>query len=83
MNPWMFATLALLPAFAIPVLSACRGSAAQRLVAIQLASAIATPVLILMTFAFDQPALIDLALTLALLTLPGTLVITLFLGRWL
>jgi multisubunit Na+/H+ antiporter MnhF subunit len=36
-----------------------------------------------MTFAFDQPALIDLALALALLSLPGTLLLSLFLERWL
>ena len=36
-----------------------------------------------MTFAFDQSSFIDLALTLALLTLPGTLVMALFLERWL
>ncbi len=83
MTPWMLATLALLPAFAIPVVSACRGGTAGRLVAIQLATSVAMLILVLMTFAFDQSAFIDLALTLAFLTLPGTLVIALFLERWL
>lgn len=83
MTSWMAATVALVPALAIPALAACRGGTAARLVAVQLATAVATLVLALMTFAFDQPAFIDLALTLALLTLPGTLLIAMFLERWL
>ena len=58
-------------------------AAAGRLVAVQLATAIATLVLVLMCFAFDQPAFADLPLALALLAPPGTLVMTLFLERWL
>jgi multicomponent Na+:H+ antiporter subunit F len=79
----MVALLALLPAFVVPVIAACRGGAGARLPALQLATAVATPALVLMTFAFDQSALIDLALTLALLALPGTLLLALFLERWL
>lgn len=79
---WMLAVLALLPAFAIPALAACRGTAASRFVAAQLASAIALPILVLMTFVFDQSSLIDLPLTLALLNLPGALIIALFMSRW-
>jgi multisubunit Na+/H+ antiporter MnhF subunit len=82
-TPWMAATLALLPAFAVPAIGACRGGTGSRLVAVQLASALATLVLVLMTFALDQSAFVDLALALALLTLPGTLVMALFLERWL
>ena len=83
MTPWMLATLALVPAFAIAVIAAGRGGTAGRLVAVQLATSVAVLLLALMTFAFDQSSFIDLALTLALLTLPGTLVIALFLERWL
>jgi multisubunit Na+/H+ antiporter MnhF subunit len=36
-----------------------------------------------MTFAFDQGSFIDLPLALALLALPGTLAMALFLERWL
>ena len=82
MTSWMLAVLALLPAFAIPALAACRGTAASRFVAAQLASAIALPILVLMTFVFDQSSLIDLPLTLALLDLPGALIIALFMSRW-
>ncbi|MDD2861089.1 MAG: monovalent cation/H+ antiporter complex subunit F [Acidiphilium sp.] len=85
MNPmtcWMVAVLALLPALAIPVLAACRGGTRTRLVAVQLANAVATPTLVLMTFAFDQSSFVELALSLALLSLPGTLIMALFLERW-
>lgn len=83
MTSWMLATVALLPALAVPVYVACRGSSGERLVAVQLATSVAELVLILMTFAFDQSAFVDLPLTLALLTLPGTLLIAHFLERWL
>ncbi len=83
MTSWMWATVALLPALAIPAIAACRGGAAARLVAVQLATSVAAMLLALMTFAFDQSASIDLALTLTLLTLPGTLIIALFIERWL
>lgn len=83
MTNWMLATLALLPSFALAVVLSCRGGTASRLVAVQLTSCVAILLLQLMTFAFDQSSFIDLALTLALLTLPGTLVMALFLERWL
>ncbi len=79
----MAALLALLPAFALPVATALRGDMGRRFVAVQLAVALAVPMLVLMTFAFDQSALIDLALALALLSLPGTLLVAVFLERWL
>ena len=83
MTVWLASVLALLPAFAVPVLAACRGGIEGRLVALQLATALATLILVLMTFAFDQSAFADLPLTLAVLALPGTLVMTLFMERWL
>ncbi len=82
MTIWMLAVLALLPPLAIPVAIACRGGTSQRLVAVQLTTAITTMILALMTFAFDQSSFIDLALCLALLALPGTLLMALFLERW-
>jgi multisubunit Na+/H+ antiporter MnhF subunit len=82
-TPWMLAILALVPAFAVPAIAACRGTTAARLVAVQFATALAAMILLLMTFAFDQSAFGDLALALVLLTLPGTLIMALFLERWL
>ena len=82
-TPWLVALLALLPALAVPVVVALRGSTGQRLVAVQLATALAAVALVLTSFAFDQPSFLDLALTLSFLSLPGTLVLALFLERWL
>lgn len=83
MSSWLAATIALLPAFAVAVLAGCRGRSGHRLVALQLASSLAGFLLVTLTFALDEPAFIDLALALALLTLPGMLVMTVFLERWL
>ncbi|MHB1303929.1 MAG: monovalent cation/H+ antiporter complex subunit F [Acidiphilium sp.] len=83
MTPWMLATIALLPPLAVPLILACRGALANRLIAVQLAAAVTVQILVLMTFAFDQSAFVDLPLTLALLALPGTLAMALFLERWL
>lgn len=82
-SPWSVAVWALLPAFAVPVIAALRDEIATRLVAVQLATGLATLLVILMSFAFDQDSYLDLALTLTLLTLPGTLVMALFIERWL
>jgi multicomponent Na+:H+ antiporter subunit F len=82
-TPWLAAVVALLPALAVPVAAAMRRDAGQRLVAVQLATALAAVILVLMSFAFDQPSFMDLALTLTLLSLPGTLLLALFLERWL
>ena len=83
MTAWMLATIATLPALALPVMAGCRGNTADRFVAVQLANSVASLVLILMTFAFDQSSFIDLALALTFLTLPSTLLMALFLERWL
>ena len=82
MTDWAIAFAALLPAFAIPVVLGLRGGTAARLAAVQLASSVATILLALITFVFDQSSFIDIALGFALLTLPSTLVLALFLERW-
>lgn len=83
MSAWLLACLSLVPALAVPTLAACRGDVARRLAALQLATAIAVLLLVAMTFAFDQSSFVDLALTLALLSLPGTVALALFMERWL
>ena len=82
MNAWLAATLALLPPLAALLFVACRGTTGARFVAYQAASGLGIWVLVLMTFAFDQPSEIDLPLTAALLALPGTLLMALFFERW-
>ena len=83
MSPWLLATIVLLPALAVPVFAACRGASGDRLAAVQLAISLATLILVMMSFAFDQSSFIQLPLALVLLGLPGTLVLALFLERWL
>lgn len=83
MNGWLIASLCLLPPLVVAVFACGRGAVAWRLVATELATAVAIIVLIALTFAFDQPSSIDLALTVAMLALPGTLVFVLFQERWL
>ena len=83
MTMWLAAVLLMIPALAVPVYVAARGTVNGRLVAVQFAGALATPVLALMSFAFDQSSSIDLALALALLTIPGTYLYAMFLERWL
>lgn len=80
---WLAAILALLPPLAVGGYSAWRGAAGARLVAVQLVTSVTILMLALMTFAYDQPSFIDLPLALALLAAPATLVIALFLERWL
>lgn len=54
MNAWLIAALALLPPFACAAFLALRGSMANRLVAVQLGSAITVFILMLLTMAVDQ-----------------------------
>ncbi len=83
MTIWLFAGIAMLPPLVAPLWVAIRGDLVNRLVAVQLGSAVTALILVLMSFAFDQSSEIDLPLTLSLLSLPGTLMLTLFLERWL
>lgn len=80
---WLAAALALLPPLGLAVVAAARGALAFRLVAMQLATSVAVLLLVVMSFTLDQPAVIDLALVLAVLTLPGTLLFAVFQERWL
>ena len=80
---WLAAALALLPPFALAVVASGRAALRFRLVAVQFATSLATLLLVALSFALDQPATIDLALILAVLTLPGTLLFALFQERWL
>ena len=82
-TPFLAACIALLPALAIPLWIGMRGSLPDRLIAVQLGTTIAAIIMVLMSFAFDQSSLIDLPLTLAFLSLPGTLLLAIFMERWL
>jgi multisubunit Na+/H+ antiporter MnhF subunit len=82
MTVWLPAVVALVPALAAPVWVALTARTAERLIAAQLANAVAGFTIVLMSFAFDLPSMIDLALTLAFLSLPGSLLLAHFLERW-
>jgi len=83
MNPWLYASIGLAPVLAVSLWRTGRGSLARRLVALELASALSVASLLSLSFAFDQPSSIDLALALAFLCLPGCLLFLLFTERWL
>ncbi len=83
MNPWLVATILLLPPLLVPVYVAARADANNRLVAVQVASTLAALIIALMTFAFDQSSFIDVALCVTLLAVPGTYLYTVFMERWL
>lgn len=86
MNPplvWVVALCALLLPLGMAVTAALRGGIAQRFAAAQLATTVAVLALVVTTFAIDQPSSVDLAITLALLGLPGSLLVAVFVERWL
>jgi multicomponent Na+:H+ antiporter subunit F len=83
MNPWLLGVIAWLLPLALPLWVAARGNLADRLVAVQLATNVTILLLVLTSFAFDQTSLIDLPLTLTVLSLPGTLMFAHFVERWL
>jgi multicomponent Na+:H+ antiporter subunit F len=68
---------------AVPVVAAARRLPAMRFIALQMLIALATVVLVLLSFALNQSSFIDLPLALALLSLSGSLLMALFLERWL
>jgi multisubunit Na+/H+ antiporter MnhF subunit len=82
-NPWLVFVIVLLLALALPASTALRGPIEHRLVAVQLAAIIASLLLVSLSIGFSQPSFLDLAVALVLLSLPGTLVLTTFLERWL
>lgn len=82
MTLWTAAILALLPPLILAAALAWRGRPGQRFAAYQLAGSVTVLILTLMAFATDQASITDLALTLVLLNLPGTMLVAVFLERW-
>jgi len=83
MNAWWVSAVALAVPLGLPLAVVGRGSSAARFVALQLISSLTMLVLIALSFALGQSSFIEVPLALALLTLPGTLLLALFLERWL
>ena len=83
LNPWLLVSLALLPPLGLCLTYCSRGRVVDRLVAVQLVTSVGLMSIIALTFALGEPSSIDLALTMAILSLPATLMFTVFLERWL
>ena len=83
MNEWLVAAFVLAIGFVPCGIVVVTGRTMDRLVALELAGVIASLLLVLLAEGFSRPSLYDLALTTALLSLPGGLVFTHFLERWL
>lgn len=83
MSPWLAAALALVPPLVCAGIVAATRHSNDRLVALQLGSAITIFMLVLFAAGEDQPSFLDLALTLVLLGFPGTLAYAHVLERWL
>ncbi|HWG46819.1 MAG TPA: monovalent cation/H+ antiporter complex subunit F [Gemmataceae bacterium] len=83
MNPWLAGTGVLLAALIPCGIVAVRAKAMDRLVAVELAGTITTLILVALAQALGRPAVFDLALALALLSVPAALVFAHFLERWL
>jgi multicomponent Na+:H+ antiporter subunit F len=82
MTIWLWTAIVLVAAILAPAVMACRGRMAERLVALQMATTLTAVALVVMSFAFNAPILMDLPLSLILLCIPGTLVIAVALERW-
>ncbi len=83
MSAWLLASLGMLPPLLVGLVAACRGPIADRTVGLQFAFSIALFLVVDLSFAFDQASSIELALTVSLLSLPGTLLLAHFQERWL
>lgn len=79
---WL-AIFALLPPLIAGVLRAWRGPLRARPLAVQFVGTLVAIVFALIALAMQQPSYIDLALTLTLLSLAGTLVYAFYMERWL
>ena len=82
MNAWLWAALAFSCLQALLLWACVRARAMGALVALQLSSAVVVMTLLALAEGTGRPPFYDLALTLALLTLPGGLVFARFLERW-
>ena len=82
MNGWLIAATALLVAGIGPCMAATlRGGAVERLIALELAGALTTVDLLLLSRGFGRTSYLDVALLLALLSLGGSLAFARFFGR--
>lgn len=82
-TPWAIATLVLLIALAPAAAVAFRGRRGDRLVGVQATSVLAALFILTFSTAVGRPAIVDLAVAVAVLSFGGALVFVRFLERWL
>jgi multicomponent Na+:H+ antiporter subunit F len=83
MNMWLIAAVALALATVPCGFILARGKVMDRMVALQAATAVCVMVLTLAAVGIHRPSFLDIALSLALLSYPATMVFSHFLERWL
>lgn len=80
-NPWLWAGAAVTAALGPCALMCLRGTPERRLVGVEMASVIITLAMVLFTVGFGRLILIDLPLTLAIMSFGGGLVFARFLEK--
>ncbi|HEY5037097.1 MAG TPA: monovalent cation/H+ antiporter complex subunit F [Chthoniobacterales bacterium] len=83
MNLWLWAAFALALGFLPCGWVIVRGKNIDGLVALQMATGLTTLALLLIAQGMHRPSFFDLALALALLSVPSTLLFAHFFERWL
>lgn len=83
MSIWFIASGVLLLALLPCTVVAFRAAVMDRLIALELAGTIATLLIVTLAQGLGRPSIFDVALALALLSIPGTLLYAYFLERWL
>lgn len=79
---WLAAAIALFVALGVPLWVVTRGRLAERLVAVQLATTISIFAMVMLSFAFGRASMLDVPLMVVFLSFPGTLLLAIFLERW-
>lgn len=82
MNAWLVAGSVLLLGLIPCGIAVSRGKPVERLVALEMASIETALAVLLFAKGFNRPSFIDLALTLALLSIPGSLLFVHYMERW-
>jgi multicomponent Na+:H+ antiporter subunit F len=83
MTPWLVSSLFLVIALAVGGLGCLRGGLVDRLVALELVTAVGTLMLVTLATHEGRPFYYDVALTVALTSLASTLAFARFLEHWL
>jgi multisubunit Na+/H+ antiporter MnhF subunit len=82
-TPWALAAFGLLVALIPAAATAFRGDRGDRLVGLEMCSVLLVLFTVVLAEATGRPALLDLAVTAAVLSFGGALVFAYFLERWL